>query len=185
MLKGMRWALVGAMALAAGCEQSGSDGSDSGTPPATSGGSAGAAPASAPTPGESGGRTYSGGSASPTPAPSGSAAPNGSTFTLRPKSLAGKADMAGIAECVKAFQVNMDRYPTTSEGLDVLVSPDRLEHDKDKWQGPYVQSVDMLVDTYGNRLEYESTGSGFVLRSLGADGVRGGSGSSADIELRQ
>jgi general secretion pathway protein G len=80
--------------------------------------------------------------------------------------------------------VHMGRFPTTSEGLKVLVSSDGLEDGADKWQGSYIDSVDMMVDTYGTPIEYENTGSGFVLRSLGADGQRGGSGSSADIELR-
>jgi hypothetical protein len=108
----------------------------------------------------------------------------GSTFTLRPKSLVGKVDMSGIAQAVRAFEVNMGRLPTSAEGLGVLVSSDGLERDQDKWQGPYVPSLDDMVDTYGTPIEYENTGGGFVLRSLGADGVRGGSGSSADVELR-
>lgn len=167
-----RWGAAAAAVIAvliAGCEQEGS--SDGSVTANGSGGTSSSQAGSAPSGGPSGG----GG---------GGSGGGGSTFTLRPKSLAGKADMAGIAECLKAFQVNMDRFPTTAEGLDVLVSPDRLSRDKSKWQGPYVDSRDLLVDTYGNPLEYESTGSGFILRSLGADGQRGGSGSSADIELR-
>lgn len=165
-----RWGATAAVVFAvmvAGCEQEGSS-DGSGTANGT-GGTSSSQAGSAPSGGGGSGSGRGGG---------------GSTFTLRPKSLAGKADMAGIAECLKAFQVNMDRFPTTAEGLDVLVSPDRLSRDKNKWQGPYVDSRDLLVDTYGNPLEYESTGSGFILRSLGADGQRGGSGSSADIELR-
>jgi hypothetical protein len=109
----------------------------------------------------------------------------GSGRTLRPQSVAGKADMSGVAMAVKAFQINMERFPTTAEGLAVLVSDEGLESDKDKWQGPYVDSMDLLKDTYGNPLDYERTSDGFVLRSLGADAERGGTGSSADIELRQ
>ena len=163
-----RWsASLAVLALiVCGCEQeSPSDGSG------TTGGTTSSAPGPSASTGGAGGEG-SGGAA------------NVSTFTLRPKSLVGKIDMSGIADAVKNFEINMGRYPTSAEGLKVLVSGDGLEKDSDKWQGPYVQSMDVLVDTYGNPLEYETTGSGFVLRSLGADGARGGSGSSADIELR-
>ncbi len=170
-----RWGAATAVVFAmlfAGCEEQGaSDGS-------------GAAPAGGGT-GGSGGTSSSPAGSAPSGGSNSGGGGGGSSFTLRPKSLAGKVDMAGIADCVKAFQVNMDRYPTNDEGLAVLVSSDRLERDKDKWQGPYVDSIDLLVDTYGNPLEYQNTGGGFILRSLGADGQHGGSGSSADIELRQ
>ncbi len=110
----------------------------------------------------------------------------GGTFTLRPKTLVTKADLYPMAQAVEIFQIDMGRYPTSDEGLDVLLSEDAiLEGDAAKWRGPYVQRESDFEDPYGNRVEYERTETGFLLRSLGADEAPGGTGSSQDIELRK
>lgn len=108
------------------------------------------------------------------------------TFTLRPQTLTTKADLNPIAQAVQMFEIDMGRYPTDAEGLDALLSADAIEEgDASKWQGPYLQREQDLNDPYGNRVEYERDGEGFVLRSLGSDGQPGGTGSMQDIELRK
>jgi general secretion pathway protein G len=75
----------------------------------------------------------------------------------------------------------MDRYPTTEEGLKVLVEPPN--GDEKKWRGPYVKQV--RNDPWGNPYQYRSPGlhhtSSFDLWSRGADGADGGEGQAADI----
>jgi type II secretion system protein G len=108
------------------------------------------------------------------------------TFTLRPQTLATKADLNPIAQAVEIFELDMDRFPTDDEGLDALLSADAITGgDAAKWRGPYVQREQDLHDPYGNRVEYQRSGQGFLLRSLGSDGERGGTGSMQDIELRK
>ena len=108
------------------------------------------------------------------------------TFTLRPQTLVTKADLYPMAQAVEMFEIQMGRFPTTDEGLDVLLSADAItEGDGRNWNGPYLQREQDLLDPYGNRVEYERTATGFLLRSLGADGAPGGTGSSQDIELRK
>ncbi|MFG0284459.1 MAG: type II secretion system protein GspG [Phycisphaerales bacterium JB039] len=108
------------------------------------------------------------------------------TFTLRPQTLVTKADLHPISQAVSMFEIDMGRYPAADEGLDVLLSADAItEGDDGKWNGPYLQREQDLLDPYGNRVEYERTATGFLLRSLGADGAPGGTGSSQDIELRK
>jgi general secretion pathway protein G len=75
----------------------------------------------------------------------------------------------------------MDRYPTTEEGLKVLVEPPS-GGDK-KWRGPYVKQI--RSDPWGNPYQYKCPGmhhtSSFDLWSRGADGADGGEGQGADI----
>ena len=110
----------------------------------------------------------------------------GGTFTLRPQTLATKANLEPIAQAVQMFEIDMNRLPADEEGLDALLSAEGIRAgDASKWQGPYVQREEELQDPYGNRVQYERSGQGFVLRSLGSDGVPGGTGSMQDIELRK
>lgn len=91
-----------------------------------------------------------------------------------------EVNLKAIADSIRMFQLSMDRLPTQNEGLDVLLSADKLESGHSNWQGPYASSPASLQDKYGNRIIYEVTPTGFRLISLGADGERGGSGISAD-----
>ena len=75
----------------------------------------------------------------------------------------------------------MDRYPTTEEGLKVLVEAPAGE--ESKWRGPYITLL--RPDPWGNPYQYRIPGnhhpSGFDLWSRGADGADGGEGEAADI----
>jgi general secretion pathway protein G len=75
----------------------------------------------------------------------------------------------------------MDRYPTSEEGLKVLVEAPSGE-DK-KWRGPYI--TQLRSDPWGNSYQYRFPGThhanGYDLWSRGADGQDGGEGQGADI----
>ena len=94
---------------------------------------------------------------------------------------AAKGHVAELESAVERFYVHMDRYPTTEEGLKILVEPPS-GGDK-KWRGPYVKQI--RNDPWGNAYQYKCPGvrhtSSFDLWSRGADGVDGGEGPGADI----
>jgi len=70
--------------------------------------------------------------------------------------------MQGIAHALETYRLKFGSVPTT--GFEaVLATPP--------------------VDRWGNLYEYSSDGQRFRITSLGADGVRGGQGEAADIEL--
>ena len=90
------------------------------------------------------------------------------------KVTATRAQMSNIAQALKLYRLQHGRYPTTSEGLQALVTP-----------GPdgkhYLDSVPK--DAWGRDFVYLSPGvhGDFDLLSYGADGRPGGSGFDADI----
>jgi general secretion pathway protein G len=94
---------------------------------------------------------------------------------------AAKASVAELESALERYQIHMDRYPTTEEGLKALV--EAPSGDDKKWRGPYVKMV--RPDPWGNPFQYRSPGvhgkSGFDLWSRGADGADGGEGDAADI----
>lgn len=94
---------------------------------------------------------------------------------------AAKGHIAEFESALERFNVNMDRYPTTEEGLKVLVeAPSGSEN---KWRGPYIKML--RTDPWGTPYQYRFPGSrhtsSYDLWSRGADGADGGEGQSADI----
>jgi general secretion pathway protein G len=94
---------------------------------------------------------------------------------------AAKGHIAVLESALEHFNVHMDRYPTTEEGLKVLVEPPTGE--EKKWRGPYVQML--RNDPWGNSYQYRFPGShrtsSYDLWSRGADSADGGEGNAADI----
>ncbi len=94
---------------------------------------------------------------------------------------AAKANIAELEAALERFNIHVDRYPTTEEGLGVLV--ERPSGDDKKWRGPYIKLL--RPDPWGNPYQYRDPGvhhpTSFDLWSRGADGVDGGEGDGADI----
>lgn len=92
-----------------------------------------------------------------------------------------KSNIAELESALERFNIHMDRYPTSEEGLKALTEAPAGE--EQKWRGPYIKLL--RPDPWGNPYQYKNPGthkaSGFDLWSRGADGVDGGEGDGADI----
>ena len=78
------------------------------------------------------------------------------------------------------YRLDMGRYPSTEDGLRVLVE---APVDAERWNGPYVKKADSLIDPWGRPYEYRAPGDhgDYDLFTLGADGTEGGDGEDADV----
>ena len=101
--------------------------------------------------------------------------------TAEAKIAASKATVAELETALERFYLHLDRYPTTDEGLKVLVDPPT--GDDKKWRGPYIKGL--KNDPWDVPYQYKSPGvqkkTGFDLWSRGADKADGGEGDNADI----
>jgi general secretion pathway protein G len=101
--------------------------------------------------------------------------------THEAKISAAKAHVAELESALERLYVHMDRYPTTDEGLKLLV--EAPAGDDKKWRGPYIKQL--RNDPWGNPYQYRAPGAhhttSFDLWSRGADGADGGEGNCADI----
>jgi general secretion pathway protein G len=79
---------------------------------------------------------------------------------------------------LELFRIDTGRYPTAEEGLTVLLAD---TGSTDGWRGPYVRSKQQLVDPWGQVISIRSDSGSTAIVSTGADGKRGGSGTSSDI----
>jgi general secretion pathway protein G len=79
-----------------------------------------------------------------------------------------KSDISGsLSVALDLYEQNMGRYPSTDEGLKVLVQT----NGDARWKGPYIRNA-MKPDPWGHDYIYEfnaETG-GYNLRSAGPDG---------------
>ena len=101
--------------------------------------------------------------------------------TVDAKISTAKGSVAELESAVGRFYIHFDRYPTSEEGLKVLVEAPTGE--EQKWRGPYIKML--RADPWGNQYQYKCPGvhhpSSFDIWSRGADGAEGGEGPNADI----
>jgi general secretion pathway protein G len=53
------------------------------------------------------------------------------------------------------YAVDMKSFPTTEEGLELLVSAPEDEALARNWDGPYIEGGKLPVDPWGSNFEYE------------------------------
>ena len=94
------------------------------------------------------------------------------------KQKAAKTQISMFGTALDAFRLDLGRYPTTDEGLDLL----RKNPGSSSWDGPYL-SKDLPLDPWGRQYVYRFPGERgeYELYSLVADGQEGGEGENADV----
>lgn len=95
------------------------------------------------------------------------------------------ADMRTVAASLEIYRLDNRAYPTTSQGLQALVTKPTDAPEPANWaEDGYLPSLP--VDPWGNPFIYRSPGESdpYELTSLGADGKPGGEGVDADVKSR-
>lgn len=91
-----------------------------------------------------------------------------------------KAQIDSFGKALDTFRLDVGRYPTTSEGLNALLTqPPGVA----KWNGPYLDKA-APVDPWGKPYIYKSPGSGgkdYDIVTYGSDGQPGGTDNATDV----
>jgi general secretion pathway protein G len=94
---------------------------------------------------------------------------------------AAHVQIESFKNAIDLFVLDVGRYPTTAEGLAILVThPANVA----SWNGPYLKSGAVPRDPWNNAYVYRSPGQNgrkFEIVSFGSDGHDGGTDSAADI----
>lgn len=85
-----------------------------------------------------------------------------------------------IEQAVQLFYIDVGRYPSSSEGLGVLITAPAGEG---SWSGPYLEDSAAIIDPWERDYIYEAPddGGAFSISSLGRDGSLGGTGEDVDV----
>jgi len=91
-----------------------------------------------------------------------------------------RIQIQSFASALDLFYLDAGRYPTSAEGLAVLVRPTTGIM---AWNGPYLKGGTVPSDPWGKPYQYRSPGEhgAYDVVSLGSDGQDGGTGTAADI----
>lgn len=84
---------------------------------------------------------------------------------------------------LETMRLDIGRYPTEQEGLELLVDAPADRRLSTKWSGPYLDE-DLPLDPWKNPYQFSARPSEsrpFSLYSHGADGQAGGEGFDADV----
>ena len=96
--------------------------------------------------------------------------------------IAAKSDIATIMQALKLYRLDNQRYPTTEQGLNALVSAPTIPPIPPNWKpGGYLERLPK--DPWGQPYQYLNPGlrGEIDVYSFGADGQPGGTGNDADI----
>lgn len=86
---------------------------------------------------------------------------------------------------LQTMRLDIGRFPSTEEGLGLLVNTPQDSKISKRWRGPYLEEG-VPNDPWGSPFQYRLEANGsqpFTLYSFGSDGKQGGSGDDADIGL--
>ena len=87
-----------------------------------------------------------------------------------------------LKSALDTMRLDIGRYPTKEEGLEMLVIAPKEPRAAARWQGPYL-SEGVPPDPWSNPYQYALEGNNVVLYSFGADGKTGGEGTEADVGM--
>jgi len=96
--------------------------------------------------------------------------------------IAAKQDIASLQQALKLYRLDNQRYPTTEQGLQALVTKPATAPTPPNWKsGGYIERLPK--DPWGNPYQLLNPGvhGEIDVFSYGADGVPGGEGYDADI----
>jgi general secretion pathway protein G len=94
------------------------------------------------------------------------------------KQSAARTQIEMLGQALDSYRLDIGKYPSTSEGLNALVTNPGVEG----WDGPYLKKG-VPNDPWQKPYQYQSPGShgDYDLFSYGLDGAAGGEGENKDI----
>ncbi len=94
------------------------------------------------------------------------------------KQSAARTQIEMLGQALDSFRLDVGRYPTTSEGLNALITNPGAQG----WDGSYLKKG-VPNDPWQKPYQYQSPGShgDYDLFSYGADGAAGGEGENKDV----
>ena len=99
------------------------------------------------------------------------------------KATTARTQMELIGVALDSYRLDNGGYPVTAQGLEALAVRPSRQPTPMNWRGPYLRKA-APADPWGRPYLYQSPSrgaEGFELRSLGRDGVEGGTGEDADL----
>jgi general secretion pathway protein G len=100
----------------------------------------------------------------------------------RPEDSVARVQLEALHKALQAWRMDVGHYPSEAQGLQALAQPS-ADADRARWRGPDFPDPVPMDPRGGHHVHQPlgTVGRGYVLYSLGRDGVPGGQGDDADI----
>jgi len=95
-----------------------------------------------------------------------------------------RIQIKSLSAALDLYRLHNSTYPATEQGLEALIRTPEVGSIPRNWQGPYLNANSVPQDAWKNPFVYSSEGKTFVIISLGADGLEGGTELDADISTQ-
>lgn len=108
------------------------------------------------------------------------AAPPFLRYLTSGKLQATKIQIVSLGSALDLYAYEVGRYPTGDEGLKALLAKPA---NAARWNGPYLQRAEMILDPWGHPYQYRMPGQhgSYDLYSLGPKGIEGGESDSNEL----
>jgi general secretion pathway protein G len=110
------------------------------------------------------------------------AAPRVTKYLSKAKTESARIQVDALGAAIDAFHLDVGRFPTQREGLNVLIeSPP----DAPGWDGPYLKKRESLLDPWRRPYRYRQPGNhgDYDVFTLGSDDKEGGEGDARDVGI--
>lgn len=108
------------------------------------------------------------------------AAPRVTKYLRKAKTETARIQVDALSAAVDSFHLDTGRFPTSEEGLKVLIE---APSDTAEWDGPYIRKRESLTDPWGRAYLYRVPGKAaeYDIYTFGSDHAEGGEGDARDI----
>jgi general secretion pathway protein G len=96
---------------------------------------------------------------------------------------AARSAIGSLEGAAQQYAMELNRFPTTSQGLEALVAPPSDLPNPAKWQGPYIAKGRLPVDPWDQPYQYRYPGThnGSTMPDIWSVGADGADGTEDDI----
>jgi general secretion pathway protein G len=110
------------------------------------------------------------------------AAPRVTKYLSKAKTESAKIQVDALGAAIDAFHLDVGRFPTQQEGLNVLIE---TPTDAPGWDGPYLKKRESLLDPWRRPYRYRQPGKhgDYDVFTLGSDDKEGGEGDARDVGI--
>jgi len=85
-----------------------------------------------------------------------------------------KSQIGSLSQVVESYQLDVRSYPSTSAGLNALITPPSDLRNPDRWRGPYLGGKKVPLDPWDMPYQYQlQDNANYQISSFGPDGAEG------------
>ena len=97
---------------------------------------------------------------------------------------AARSQIGNFKTCIEGYQLDVRSYPSTSQGLQALITPPSDLRNAERWKGPYMDAREVPLDPWDSPYQYQLIDpDNYRIWSVGPDGADGSEDDISSTDL--